>query len=60
MVPLDDARELARVIPSAQLDVITGDSHSLMFRNAETRRRVISFMQAVDQGMPAPIPETLQ
>src|SRR5688572_9154975 len=48
MVPLEDAKELARAIPSAYLEVIPAGPHSLMIRDAEARRRVIAFMHDVD------------
>ena len=49
LVLLAWAEELAQAIPSAQLAVIEGGSHSLMIRNGEARRRVMDFMQRVDK-----------
>ena len=49
LVPLAGAEELAQAIPSAQLAVIEGGSHSLMIRDGEARRRVMDFMQGVDK-----------
>ena len=48
LVLLAWAEELAQAIPSAQLTIIEGGSHSLMIRNGEARRRVMDFMRMVD------------
>ena len=48
MVPLEDAKELARAIPSAHWEVIPAGPHGLMIRDAEARRCVMAFMHEVD------------
>ncbi|HEY3228400.1 MAG TPA: alpha/beta fold hydrolase, partial [Roseiflexaceae bacterium] len=48
MVPLDDAKDLAQTIPSAQFDIVPGGPHSLMIRDVDARRRVMAFMHDVD------------
>ncbi|MBI1930518.1 alpha/beta hydrolase [Candidatus Poribacteria bacterium] len=50
MVPLDLAKELAQVIPSAQLHIVPGGSHGLVFRDAKARRTIIEFIQRVETG----------
>jgi pimeloyl-ACP methyl ester carboxylesterase len=50
LVPLAWAEALAQAIPSAQLEIIEGGSHSLMIRHAAARSQVISFMRQVDGG----------
>jgi 3-oxoadipate enol-lactonase len=51
MVPTAWAEELARAIPSAQFLLVEGGPHSLMIRHAEARRRVMAFMQGVDDAV---------
>jgi pimeloyl-ACP methyl ester carboxylesterase len=48
LVPLTWAETLAQTIPSAQLVVVEGGSHSLMIRNAAARRQVMDFMREVE------------
>ena len=56
LVLLAWAEELAQAIPSAQLAIIEGGSHSLMIRHAEARRQVMDFMQKIRYSPPAPAP----
>jgi 3-oxoadipate enol-lactonase len=51
MVPVAWAEELAQAIPSAQFVLMEGGPHSLMIRDAEARRRVMAFMQGVDDAV---------
>jgi 3-oxoadipate enol-lactonase len=51
MVPVAWAEELAQAIPSAQFVLVEGGPHSLMIRDAEARRRVMAFMQGVDDAV---------
>lgn len=51
LVPLAWAETLAQAIPSAQLVVVEGGSHSLMIRNAGARRQVMDFMRQVENNL---------
>jgi pimeloyl-ACP methyl ester carboxylesterase len=50
VVPIEQARSLARAVPGSALVTIEGGGHGLMSRSGGARAAAISFMHRVDKG----------
>ncbi len=51
VIPLEEARELAALVPGAELVVVPGAPHGILGASQEARRAVVDFLRRVDGAL---------